>query len=115
MAEPLSRRRFTGTLAASVAVGAAGASPLPADPPREPLTAPEPPAPRGLGVQAALRFEALLGEFPETRVAARRPEITRQIAANLLRGRVLAAANLTHADGPGPLWAAYRDDGGAIP
>ena len=127
MSDPLTRRRFGEAVAATVAVGpiAAGAAPADnnaADPaadaggrPREPLLAPRPPAPRGVGTQAALLYEVLLGQFPETRVEAKRAAIARQIAANLVYGRVLAAENLTNADGPGPLWAAFRADDDARP
>ncbi|MFH5806295.1 hypothetical protein [Alienimonas sp. DA493] len=106
MSVPLTRRQLGETVAAGVAAAAAGDAPKPgADPP---LTAPKPPAPRGLGVQAALLYEVLLSRFPETRVEAKRPEIARQIATNLYYGQILAEANLTNADGPGPLWTAYR-------
>lgn len=106
MTAPLTRRQLGGTLAAAAAAAVPGAASP--EEPRDPLLAPKPPAPRGLGTEAALRFEALLCEFPETRVAAKRAEIGRQIATNLIRGRQLAAADLSPFDGPGPLWAAFR-------
>ncbi|NNJ25819.1 hypothetical protein [Alienimonas chondri] len=109
MADSLSRRDF----AALVAAGAT-ASTLPGTA-REPLTAPKPPVPRGLGTQAALLYEVLLSQFPESRVEAKRDEIARDIATNLYYGRVLASAGLTHFDGPGPLWTAYRATDGETP
>ena len=102
MPGPLSRRDFAAALAAGSLIGAGEE--------RTPLRAPKPPTPDGSGTRADLLFETLLGEFPETRVAAQRDAIVRQIATNLYHGRQLAEANLTNADGPGPLWAAYRAD-----
>ncbi|QDT15769.1 hypothetical protein [Alienimonas californiensis] len=107
MSVPLTRRQLGETVAASVVAAAAGDA-VQAEPPRPPLTAPKPPVPRGIGVQAALLYEVLLSQFPESRVEAKRPEIARQIATNLYYGQILAETNLTNADGPGPLWAAYR-------
>lgn len=101
----LTRRQLGGVVAGAVASTAIASAKV-----HEPLTAPKPPVPRGLGTQAALLFEVLLGQFPEVRVEAKRPEIARQIVENLYLGRVLAAESLTNADGPGPLWAAYRAD-----
>ena len=105
MPDPLSRRTFAATLAA----GAAGTA-LAGDDARSPLEAPRPPESKDLGEQAALLFEVLLARFPETRVAAKREEITRQLYAGAYYGAVLADAGLTNADGPGPLWAAWRED-----
>ena len=102
MPGPLSRRDFAATVAAGSLLGAGEE--------RTPLSAPKPPAPGGWGARAESLFEALLGEFPETRVAAQRDAIVRQIATNLYHGRQLAEANLTNADGPGRLWTAYRAD-----
>ena len=109
MADPLSRRSFAATLA-----GAAGATALAGDAAgataRDPLLAPKPPDGEGLEEQARLQFEVLLAQFPQTRVAARREEITRSLWANAYYGAVLANAGLTNADGPGPLWAAHRGE-----
>ncbi|MEM9700944.1 MAG: hypothetical protein AAF907_00710 [Planctomycetota bacterium] len=110
MTAPLSRRGFGG----AVAVGALAAA-TPDDPEeqtdeRPPLLAPKPPVPRGLGTQAGLLYEVLISQFPESRVAAKRNEIARQIARNLYYGQVLATAGLSHFDGPGPLWTAYREE-----
>lgn len=107
MADPLSRRTFAAVLA-----GAAGAGALAAaengDDARDPLVAPVPPERTGLRERAELQFEVLLSQFPETRIAAKREEIVRQLRANAYYGAVLADAGLSNADGPGPLWAAYR-------
>ena len=110
MVEPLTRRTF----AASLAGAAAGDRPRRRKAKtrratcREPLSAPKPPESGGLREAADLLFEVLLARFPETRVAAKRAEITRQLRAGAYYGRVLANAGLTNADGPGPLWAAHR-------
>ena len=105
MPVPLSRRTFAATLAAGAALAGDDAGE-----PRPPVEAPKPPLPKDLWERAGLLFEALLGEFPETRLEARRAEVTRQIAVNLYHGRVLRSAGLSNADGPGPLWAAWRAD-----
>ena len=109
MTQPVSRRRFAASLAAGAAAGSLPSA-APAGDPREPLVAPKPPAPKGLEAEAKLLFEVLLSRFPESRVAAKRAEITRQLWAGAYYGRVLERAGLTNADGPGPLWAAYRDE-----
>ena len=107
-ASPVTRRTF----AVSLAGAAAGATALAGDDARDPLTAPVPPEGKDLRAQAELQFEVLLARFPETRVAAKREEITRQLWAGAYYGTVLANAGLTNADGPGPLWSAYRGEDG---
>ena len=111
-APAVSRRSFGAGLAAGAAgVGAVTALAGEGDEaggPREPAVAPRPPVPADLFARAELLFEALLGEFPQTRLEARRTEVTRDIAVNLYYGGLLRSAGLTNADGPGPLWSAYR-------
>ena len=110
-ASPVSRRSFAATLAA----GAAGAAAIAGDDTRDrdPLTAPKPPEQADLPARAELLFDALLAQFPETRVAEKRAEITRGLYANLYYGAVLANAGLANADGPGPLWRAFRGEDGS--